>query len=472
MVAPIVSCSASFCACCRASDAILARCSLTWLSKSWRWVPTRTGSAPAGATKSASRSPTAASAARSRATLSCSASRSFWRWSRSAAFTVGSSSTNTSPALTACPSCTRMARTTPVSNGWMILVRPLGTIFPVAEATMSIVPHHDQTNATQNSTTIVATITRPIGDGGVSTISSAAGRKASSSRLSLMRRNGTTISVRLMGRAPLADFINSSLQPVQRRVTPAGFDQSVVGTIFHQPAVIERDNPVRRPHRREPMRDDQDRAPPGDLLHVLLDDALAFIVQRTGCLVEDQDAGIRDQGAGNRDALALAAGKRRAPLADNRVVAFFQFEDEIVRSRKLCRRDHPLHRHRRIGQRDVFAHRAVEQHVFLQDYTDLATQPRGIGHREIHAVDHDPSAFRHIETLHQLGEGALARPRRPDNADYLPGRHVEADVVQHFPPVEAIAKRDVVETNIAADRRQARPRRRVSRFSRGIEDVA
>jgi len=40
------------------------------------------------------------------------------QWSRSAAFTVGSSSISTSPALTACPSCTRMERTTPVSNGW------------------------------------------------------------------------------------------------------------------------------------------------------------------------------------------------------------------------------------------------------------------------------------------------------------------------------------------------------------------
>ena len=74
-----------------------------------------------------------------------------------------------------------MARTTPVSNGWMILVRPLGTIFPVAEATMSIVPNHAQTSATQNTAMMVAPIARPIGDGGVSTISSAAGRNASSS---------------------------------------------------------------------------------------------------------------------------------------------------------------------------------------------------------------------------------------------------------------------------------------------------
>src|SRR5436190_23911110 len=134
----------------------------------------------------------------------------------------------------------------------MILVRPLGMIFPVADATMSMVPHHDQSNAAQNSTAIVATIARPVGDGGVSTISSAAGRKASSSRRLSIRRNGTTISDRLTGSAAfcfgafssrepepnsletasLDDLINSSLQAVQRRVAPAGLDQRVVGAVL------------------------------------------------------------------------------------------------------------------------------------------------------------------------------------------------------------------------------------------------
>ncbi len=41
--------------------------------------------------------------------------------------------------------------------------------------------------------------------------------------------------------------------------------------------------------------------------HVLLDDALALVVERAGRLVEDQDARIGDQGAGDGDALALAA---------------------------------------------------------------------------------------------------------------------------------------------------------------------
>src|SRR4029077_7662778 len=185
--------------------------------------------------------------------------------------TVGSSSISTSPALTACPSCTRMERTTPVSNGWMTLVRPLGTIFPVDDATMSIVPHQAQPSAAQNSRMMVTAIVRPIGDGGVSTISSAAGRNASSSpRLPCASRNGMTRRIGAAGAAGLADFMNSSLQPMQRCIPAAGVDQGVVGAVLDQAAALERNDAIRRPHGRDPVRNDQDRPPFGDFLHVLL----------------------------------------------------------------------------------------------------------------------------------------------------------------------------------------------------------
>jgi hypothetical protein len=60
-----------------------------------------------------------------------------------------------------------------------------------------------------------------------------------------------------------------------------------------------------------------------------------------------------------------------------------------VRARKACCSDDAFHRHRRIGERDVVAHRAVEQHVLLLDDADLAAQPGRIGHREIHPVHQD-----------------------------------------------------------------------------------
>ena len=106
-----------------------------------------------------------------------------------------------------------------------------------------------------------------------------------------------------------------------------------------------------------------------------LDDALALVVERAGRLVEDQDARIGDQRAGDGDALALAARKAAAALADHGVVALRQLEDEVMRAGELRRLDHPLHRHAGIGERDVVADRAVEQHVLLQHHADLAAQP-------------------------------------------------------------------------------------------------
>src|SRR6476646_6599144 len=76
---------------------------------------------------------------------------------------------------------------TPVSNGWITLVPPFATILPGAVATMSIRPTEAQTIIATASTTMVQATARPIGDGGVSTISSAAGRNSVSARLRLLR---------------------------------------------------------------------------------------------------------------------------------------------------------------------------------------------------------------------------------------------------------------------------------------------
>ncbi len=71
-------------------------------------------------------------------------------------------------------------------------------------------------------------------------------------------------------------------------------------------------------------------------LHVLLDDALAFIIERAGRLIEYEDARVHDERPRNGDALALPAGEVRAALADMRVVALRQFEDKFMRAREFA----------------------------------------------------------------------------------------------------------------------------------------
>ena len=178
--------------------------------------------------------------------------------------------------------------------------------------------------------------------------------------------------------------------------------------IFNDPASFEREDAFRMTHRRQPVRDDEDGSSVSNLLHIGLDHPLADVVEGAGRLVEDQNARIGHQGAGNGDPLPLPARQAGAAFPHDRVVRLGHFEDEFMRTRELRGSDDALDRHRRIGQRDVVAHRAVEQHVVLQYDADLPAQPPGIDHREIDAVDEHAAALWHVKTLKQLREGALA----------------------------------------------------------------
>ena len=214
---------------------------------------------------------------------------------------------------------------------------------------------------------------RPIGDGGVSTISSAAGRNASSSRRRASAlRNGMMLRMRSSGST---DILESCLQSVQRRIAAAGLDQGFVAAVLDQAAALEGHNAVGRPDGGEPVRDNQHCPALGDFAHVLLDDALALVVERAGRFVEDEDPRVGNERARDRDTLALAAGKRGTAFADDRVVALGQLQNEFMRARELGRRNDAFDRKCRIDQRDVLAHRAVEEHALLQDHADLAPQP-------------------------------------------------------------------------------------------------
>jgi len=65
--------------------------------------------------------------------------------------------------------------------------------------------------------------------------------------------------------------------------------------------------------------------------------------------------------------------------------------------------DDTLVRHRRVGERNIVTHRAIEQNVLLQHHADLAAQPCRINDVEVNAVDQNPAAF---------GDRAVASARR------------------------------------------------------------
>src|SRR5215470_2332083 len=294
-----------------------------------------------------------------------------------------------------------MARTTPISSGWITLTLPLGTILPWATATTSTLPNQLHTSASTSSSTMARARTRWSGEAGVSVISSAAGRNSSSSRERL--RVVAARSAARAARATLTDRTSRlphAMEPhlvfVQARVPAAAGQELLVRPVLDEAAALDRDDAVGVADGGETVGDHEHRPALEHGPHVLLDDALGLVVERAGGLVEDEDAWIGDERPGDRQPLPLTAGERGAALADDGIVALRQLQDEVMSARERCCGDDAVHLHPRIGQRDVVAHRAIEQDVLLQDDADLSAEPGRVDHRQIDAFDQDASTLGHV----------------------------------------------------------------------------
>src|SRR5207244_6491905 len=124
-------------------------------------------------------------------------------------------------------------------------------ILPVAVATISTMPNDAHDSATQKTAMMLAPIARPIGDGGDSVISSAAGRKA----ISCSRRRTSALGNGTIFR--LADVMDTGLQVMEVCVAPVRADQLSMAAVFDGAATVEGDDPVCIAGGREPGRGDE-----------------------------------------------------------------------------------------------------------------------------------------------------------------------------------------------------------------------
>ena len=131
--------------------------------------------------------------------------------------------------------------------------------------------------------------------------------------------------------------------------------------VFDDFPVGEHDDAVEARHRRQAMGDHDRGAAPHEVFQGLLDELLAFAVERARSLVEHEDGRVGQDGAGNRDALALTARKLHASLAGHRIEAFGEGLDEFGRVGLVGRPANLLHRGARLAVGDVFGDCAVEE---------------------------------------------------------------------------------------------------------------
>src|SRR5215469_6133164 len=113
---------------------------------------------------------------------------------------------------------------------------------------------------------------------------------------------------------------SSELQRVEARVQPTAVDQFFVLATFDDSPILYHKDDVGFSDRREAMGDNDRRLALDEPVDGLKDQLLGGGVESGGRLVHDQDRGIADHGAGNRDSLALTSRERHASVAQNRVV--------------------------------------------------------------------------------------------------------------------------------------------------------
>src|SRR5688572_25865266 len=156
------------------------------------------------------------------------------------------------------------------------------------------------------------------------------------------------------------------------------------------------------------MRDDEGRPAPPQRSQAVLDERLAFAVERRGGFVEDENARIGEDRARDGHALALPARELYPALADDRVVARLEPFDELVRVRNAADLLNLLGGGIRTSVADVLCDRAVEEEVVLEHHSDLGSVVAQAHGREVAAVDQDAAGQRPVEGHYQADQRALA----------------------------------------------------------------
>jgi hypothetical protein len=245
------------------------------------------------------------------------------------------------------------------------------------------------------------------------------------------------------------------LERSEPRIEPTGTGQLVVAALLDDAALVHHHDPVRSPDRRKAVGDDQRGTGGHQPVERILDQPLAFGIQRRGGFVEQQNRRVAQQGAGDGHALALTAGKARAVLAEESIQALRQVAQESFGIGGTGSLPDRLVRGVPIAVAQVVARRGGEQHALLRDERKAAAHIGGIGRGERHAVQLDGAGLRIVEPLGQLEQGGLAGAGGADDGNGLAWLDGQREVVQRgLLGPGRVAEGDMLERQLAASRRQ------------------
>ena len=180
----------------------------------------------------------------------------------------------------------------------------------------------------------------------------------------------------------------------------------------------------------EAVGDDEGGAAGHEALEGFVDEALGLAVEGGGGFVEEEDFGIGEDGPGDGDALALAAGEFGAAGADEGLVAFREVGDEFVGVGLGGGGFDFLCGGAGFAVGDVFVDGAAEEHDFLGDDGDLAAEAFQGDFLGIGGVEEELAGGGVIEAEDEGEKGGFPGTGRADDGGALAGGEGGGDFLE------------------------------------------
>src|SRR6185503_1399938 len=255
-------------------------------------------------------------------------------------------------------------------------------------------------------------------------------------------------SARKLGGAPdpARGRIAQELQRSKARIQSALAQELGVSALRDDHAALHDDDAVGVLHRGEAVRDGEGGAALLQRLERALHHELACGVERAGRFVEQQDRPVREQRTRYRKALALAAGKRDAALAEGGIESLWQTLDEFERKGAVAGGEDLVASRAGPAVADVVEHARGEDHRFLRYHRDETARAARVHVAQVDAVDAHRPVLWIVEAQQQREQGRLACTRGTDQRRALARLDAQPEPLQRqYFGARGIGEPDLVE---------------------------
>src|SRR6266852_6819922 len=198
------------------------------------------------------------------------------------------------------------------------------------------------------------------------------------------------------------------LSLVEALVDRAGAEQLGMGADGFDTALVDNHNAIGNFQGVEAVGNDQSSSIAHELLQGSMNQRLIFSVGGAGKFVQNQDARIAKDRAGQGDALSLAAGKLGAGFTDLGLITVRQAHDKFMDVGFIGSGFDFFLARPAIAVGNIVVDRVVEQDRFLSDDADLLSQASQVQMTNVQVIHQNGAVIRIVEARDKADQGRFA----------------------------------------------------------------